>query len=425
MGNNKKRYQINWTNIYSLGLAPAILIWGLAPSLHEYVTIPAAIVIGVLWIIFSYRQIQCPDGCGIIGWTTGWAMTLGGIVEALLVLLDCRAVPIVLFLAPCMTLLLYLFRHRNIQPSFCHQCILKRGGIRERHLLGDFSRYETHYILRLILIGGILITVLSWTLFLCGVGKSSRTGEYFYYYFPLGLCIAIIIFEFIRRILILQLVKNHERKRNSNMDYFFTVIRIMIIGQGKIYLIENKGDEFEFNSGKGLDVPIHRYTDYCTTLAEEKLKAQQIVQEERGINAPDLHHISSAVSNELWRRVGLYVLFIPDEEIDKLSQYGGRWYTAEEVTRLFHKHKLYPLFKESYSRFYTIVTTAKTYYSNGTRRYMKGYKPSFSFHKLDTLGIEFDDPLWLYISRHNEDQLLYRIHKWINKIRSKKNSSNA
>ena len=186
----------------------------------------------------------------------------------------------------------------------------------------------------------------------------------------------------------------------------YIVEKVYVIGENtkyfkdgtskKIYLIENKGDEFEFNSGKGLDVPIHRYTDYCTTLAEEKLKAQQIVQEELGINAPDLHHISSAVSNELWRRVGLYVLFIPDEEIDKLSQYGGRWYTAEEVTRLFHKHKLYPLFKESYSRFYTIVTTAKTYYSNGTRRYMKGYKPSFSFHKLDTLDIEFDDPLWRF-----------------------------
>lgn len=35
------------------------------------------------------------------------------------------------------------------------------------------------------------------------------------------------------------------------MDYFFTVIRIMVIGQEKIYLIENKGDEIEFNSGKG------------------------------------------------------------------------------------------------------------------------------------------------------------------------------
>lgn len=124
-----------------------------------------------------------------------------------------------------MVVILYLFEHRNIHPPFCYQCILKRGGIRERHLLGDFSRYETHYIVRLILIGSILVTMLSWILFAFGVERQSRAGNYFYFYFPLGLSIAIIIFEIIRRLLIQQLIESHEK----NVNVISTTKRIIPI----------------------------------------------------------------------------------------------------------------------------------------------------------------------------------------------------
>ncbi len=74
-------------------------------------------------------------------------------------------------------------------------------------------------------------------------GKAKPCRElFFYFYFPLGLSIAIIIFEIIRRLLIQQLIESHEKKckryindktNNPDMDYFFTVIRIMVIGQEK------------------------------------------------------------------------------------------------------------------------------------------------------------------------------------------------
>ena len=429
----KKSNKISWSTIYSLGLVPAILVWGLAPSLKENVIVLTSINVGIIWIIFSRLYLHFFKGCGIIGWITGWSMIFGGITKAFLLLFGYYNIPIVLFWAPCMAVILYLFEHRNIHPPFCYQCILKRGGIRERHLLGDFSRYETHYIVRLILIGSILVTMLSWILFAFGVERQSRAGNYFYFYFPLGLSIAIIIFEIIRRLLIQQLIESHEKKckryindktNNPDMDYFFTVIRIMVIGQEKIYLIENKGDEIEFNSGKGFDIPIHRYTDYCTTQEEEEQKARQIIREELQIEKPDLRHISSAIAEDSWRRVGHYVLFISDEDQNKLNRYNGRWYTIEEITRLFHSNRLYPLFKEIYARFYTIVNTARTYYSNGKRRYpIRGYKPSFTLHRIDLLDIELDDPVWLYVSRHNDDRLLYRIDKWIRKILGKKCSS--
>ena len=35
----KKSNKISWSTIYSLGLVPAILVWGLAPSLKENVIV--------------------------------------------------------------------------------------------------------------------------------------------------------------------------------------------------------------------------------------------------------------------------------------------------------------------------------------------------------------------------------------------------
>lgn len=75
----------------------------------------------------------------------------------------------------------------------------------------------------------------------------------------------------------------------------------MVIGQEKIYLIENKGDEIEFNSGKGFDIPIHRYTDYCTTQEEEEQKARQIIREELQIENPiyaTYHRLSPKILGE-------------------------------------------------------------------------------------------------------------------------------
>lgn len=432
----KRRHKLSWTNIYSLGLLPAIIMWGLSPVLNERTIIIVSIIIGIIWIFYSFFSTRLFRGCGTIGWITGWALLLSGLLCGLLLLWNV-SIPMILFESPCIALLAYLFRHRNIQPPFCHQCILQRGGIRERHILGDFSRYEAYYTIRIILIGALLVAIFSWALFLKDVEIHSRTGTYFYFYFPLGLSLATVIFEVSRRWLIQNIIDIHEKKskifikknkvkNGEEMQDLFSVIRIMIIAQEKIFLIENYGDKNELDSGTGLDVPIHRYFYQFLTRESEFKMAQQIVQEELQIDKPELRCLSTAISYESNRRVGHYILFLDDKNLLKINRYPGRWYTTKEIVRLFRIGRLYPLFKENYARFHTIVRTALTYYPNGRRRYsIPGYKPAFTLRHIDLMNIEFDDPIWLYVSRHNEDRLSYRIDRWLQKIFSKHHSSNC
>ena len=134
-----KNREISWTNIYSLQLLPAVVLWVLTPLLEARTTIVASMAVGVVWIVVSIFLSKLYKGCGTIGWVVGWALAVSGVLWLGLALLHLPFVPMVLFQAPFMALLTYLFEQRNIQPPFCQQCVIKRGGIWERNLLGDYT----------------------------------------------------------------------------------------------------------------------------------------------------------------------------------------------------------------------------------------------------------------------------------------------
>ena len=423
--------EINWTNIYSLQLLPAVVLWVLTPLLEARTTIIASMAVGMVWIVVSIFLSKLYKGCGTVGWVVGWALAVSGVLWLGLSLLHLPFVPMVLFQAPFMALLIYLFERRNIQPPFCQQCVIKRGGIWERNLLGDYTRLEAYYIIRILLFGALIVAAVAWALFLWGIDTQSRLGRYFYLFFPAALCVALILFETIRRWLLEMAIhpsgKGLKLATNGDiiMENLFSVIRILIIGQEKIFLIERHKDKSLWYNGSGLDVPLHHtYTDYCLDPKEEKLRACQIIQEELQIESPNLRHLNSTVLERARQRVGHYILFLSDKDMPKMERYPGRWYTVEEIARLNREHRLHPLFRECYARLCTVVNAARTYRMNGERRYpIRGYKPAFTLRHLQELNIEFDDPTWLYVSLHNEDQLLGRIDLWFQKLLRKRHSS--
>ena len=268
-----KNREISWTNIYSLQLLPAVVLWVLTPLLEARTTIVASMAVGVVWIVVSIFLSKLYKGCGTIGWIVGWALAVSGVLWLGLALLHLPFVPMVLFQAPFMALLTYLFEQRNIQPPFCQQCVIKRGGIWERNLLGDYTRLEAYNIIRILLFGALIVAVVAWALFLWGIDTQSRLGRYFYLFFPAALCVALILFETIRRWL-LEMAIHPSGKREKlamngeeGMEHVFSTIRIMVIAQEKIFLVErtDKADKEEiWGNGAGLDIPIHHsYIDYC------------------------------------------------------------------------------------------------------------------------------------------------------------------
>lgn len=423
-----KNREISWTNIYSLQLLPAVVLWVLTPLLEARTTIVASMAVGVVWIVVSIFLSKLYKGCGTIGWVVGWALAVSGVLWLGLALLHLPFVPMVLFQAPFMALLTYLFEQRNIQPPFCQQCVIKRGGIWERNLLGDYTRLEAYNIIRILLFGSLIVAAVAWALFLWGIDTQSRLGRYFYLFFPTALCVALILFETVRRWLLEMAIHPSGKKESQALQFSNAknekqssdIIRILIIGQEKVFLIER-----QYNNNSGLDIPIQRdYANRCIDSKEEKKRLIQTIQEELQIENPNLRHLNSTNSENRLHRVGHYILFLSDTDMPKMNRYPGRWYTVEEITRLNREHRLHPLFRECYARLCTVVNAARTYRMNGERRYpIRGYKPAFTLRHLQELNIEFDDPIWLYVSRHNEDRLLGRIDLWFQKLLRKRHSS--
>ena len=57
-----KNREISWTNIYSLQLLPAVVLWVLTPLLEARTTIVASMAVGVVWIVVrSKDQKKNPD----------------------------------------------------------------------------------------------------------------------------------------------------------------------------------------------------------------------------------------------------------------------------------------------------------------------------------------------------------------------------
>lgn len=426
-----KNREISWTNIYSLQLLPAVVLWVLTPLLEARTTIVASMAVGVVWIVVSIFLSKLYKGCGTIGWVVGWALAVSGVLWLGLALLHLPFVPMVLFQAPFMALLTYLFEQRNIQPPFCQQCVIKRGGIWERNLLGDYTRLEAYNIIRILLFGALIVAVVAWALFLWGIDTQSRLGRYFYLFFPAALCVALILFETIRRWLLEMTIhpsgKGGKLATNAKggMDNFLGIIRIIVIGQEKIFLIERQSYKEIWNSGSGLDIPIqHYYSKHYLSQKEIAQQTSQVIKKELNIEYLNVKHLNSVISENRLRHINHYILFLSDKDIPKMDRYPGRWYTVEEITRLNREHRLHPLFRECYARLCTVVNAARTYRMNGERRYpIRGYKPAFTLRHLQELNIEFDDPIWLYVSRHNEDRLLGRIDLWFQKLLRKRHSS--
>lgn len=422
-----KNREISWTNIYSLQLLPAVVLWVLTPLLGEWVITIASIVVGALCMYSASFFIKLYKGCGTIIWVVGWALLLSGVLWIGVLLLHLPFAPMVLFQAPFMALLTYLFEQHNIQPTFCLQCVVKRGGIWERNLLGDYTRLEAYYIIRILLFGSLIVAVVAWALFLWGIDTQSRLGCYFYLFFPAALCVALILFETIRRWLLEMAIHPSGKRGLANLggkQNFSSIIRIIAIGQEKIFLTKREDDKGTWSSSSGLDTPFHySYTGWFTK-DEIDQKAHQIIQEKLQTELFKLRHLNSVVTKKSYKRASHYILFLSDKDIPKMDRYPGRWYTVEEIARLNREHRLHPLFRECYARLCTVVNTARTYRMNGERRYpIRGYKPAFTLRHLQELNIEFDDPIWLYVSRHNEDRLLGRIDLWFQKLLRKHHSS--
>ena len=63
-------------------------------------------------------------------------------------------------------------------------------------------------------------------------------------------------------------------------------------------------------------------------------------------------------------------------------------------------------------RIYTVTMAYKTYDREGMRLYnIKHYRPSFHLNEIRNILVDYNDPVWMYVAKDNEDKPFFRIKR--------------
>ena len=99
----------------------------------------------------------------------------------------------------------------------------------------------------------------------------------------------------------------------------------------------------------------------------------------------------------------------------------GQWIDMEQYHILSNCGMITTALSLEIGKIYTIAMTWKTYDEKGLRKYkIKYYQPTFRLSDMPNWDVDYNDPIWLFISKVNQDKPFYRIrslwHKYISGI---------
>ena len=119
-----------------------------------------------------------------------------------------------------------------------------------------------------------------------------------------------------------------------------------------------------------------------------------------------------------WERNTFHYICCPNSsDVLEESGFKGKWYNQSQIERMLHNRELTPMLAAEIHRLYTVTMAWKTYDADGNRLYkVKNYHPLFRLNGICDWDVDFNSPLWLEVSRFNEDKPLFRFRRMLRRI---------
>lgn len=273
-------------------------------------------------------------------------------------------------------------------------------------VIDQILRSEGRFQLRLYTWIGTGLGIAAWTyylLFFVNV-NINKPDILFFWVIPAGALVASIVYMTSRTYYVAFGYRRAEvdPRHHSN----FTSLRFLIIKGDKMYL----DDELEaMTQGHKVDTPASIDIQRCRTLAPGE--AQRYFSDLTGIKDANIRYLYTSGHRDL-DNVLHYAVFLGSDQDINTHRLEGRWYTFHGIQRLLNARMATLALAAEISRIYTITMVWKTYDPQGRRLYpIRDYQPSFRLSDFHSWDVDYDDSNWLRIAGHNEDHLLYRLHR--------------
>jgi len=167
-----------------------------------------------------------------------------------------------------------------------------------------------------------------------------------------------------------------------------------------------------------VDTPVIEYDalDNDYPIDRAKLKLSQL----SGLS-PDDFSIKTLFTSPFTtnrNKVYHYLVNIPDEVIlpknnEQSSLLSGEWTTLDGIDRFMKMGVLSPVLNAEIYRVYTVTMAWKAYDRQGRRRYpIRRYRPTFRLRDAHKWDVDYEDPIWMKISRTNQDSAWWFISRF-------------
>ena len=303
---------------------------------------------------------------------------------------------------------------RKFNFDFCDECRIRYGRSSERGVLGRLYSRESGYQIRVLYIFSILVCVYSWTYYALRYSNVNlnSSDKFFYNWLPLLFYILSEIHMSLRYFGIYAFYRqNIEGEANSKEST--TWLRYIIISGNNVFLTDEvrDGGADQQSAKRRYDTPASFYIPYRERIMPydaqtyfERLVDKKVYSEVKFLYENYNYHADSNIFH--------YAVVLENMSAVADMKLNGKWFTLRQIEEMMGSGGVMPLLGSEMYRIYTVTMAYKTYDRDGMRLYgIKHYKPSFRLDEIKNLLVDYNDPVWLFVAKDNEDKPFFHFRR--------------
>lgn len=321
------------------------------------------------------------------------------------------------------TVLVMVLRGRSL--TVCRDCRKRYGEKLEMGYSGIlFERESRTQLYNLLLIFGLLSAIVwCYYIFVYSNVNINDRDNYIYVWMILLVFMLDEVYFVYRYINIYnELAKENEIISDSDLEDVSarTYVRTYVMCDDGMY-VDLHAIDLAIRGHEVMDTPYQTKRN-CNGLSPDEIK--DMVESSFGMSGGELkfffgRKIASGGDRTLLR----YFYFLDGKTEDQPTfKIPGKWVKFSEIKEQYNRNPntMAIHFVSDLTRLSTIIVTNKIYDEEGRRRIgLKSYRPSFTLAEVRTSKLDFQDDMWVDISRFNADVPHYHIKKWWRQIRGK------
>ncbi|MCM1505005.1 MAG: hypothetical protein NC127_07400 [Muribaculum sp.] len=294
---------------------------------------------------------------------------------------------------------------RKYDFEFCYDCKVRYGLSSERGFLGKLYSQESGYQVRLLLIFSILVALYSWIYYALRYSNVNlnSSDKFFYNWLPVCLYGLSLIHMSLRYFGIYAFYRQNIEGETGSKESM-TWLRYIIISGNNIFLsLDDKSGKYD--TPASMHIPYReRVMAYDAEANFEKLIGRKMKSEVKFLYENYNFHADSNIFH--------YAIILDGMAMLNDTELKGEWFSLHSVEKMMRTGQVMPLLGSEIYRIYTVTMAYKTYDRNGMRLYdIRHYKPSFRLDEIKNLLVDYNDPVWLYVAKENEDRPFYHFRR--------------